>query len=49
LKGTAYEEGIDDQTKIAHLTEERDELKRKIETLEMEKRVLEELVGIQPF
>lgn len=49
LKGTAYEEGIDDQTKIARLLKEIDGLKREITTLEKEKVKLEEQLGIMPF
>jgi len=48
-KGTTNEEGIDDQTKIERLMEELDDLRRKVETLEMEKRVLEERIGVLPF
>jgi len=48
-KGTAYEEGIDDQTKIARLLEEIKDLKNEISTLKKEKIKLEENLGIDPF
>ncbi|MBU9711143.1 hypothetical protein [Evansella tamaricis] len=49
LKGTAYEEGIDDQTKIARLLEEIDELKGKLKEVQREKNDLEDKLGIMPF
>jgi hypothetical protein len=48
-KGTAYEEGIDDQTKIARLLEEIDELRSEISLLKKEKELLEDKLGIIPF
>lgn len=48
-KGTAYEYGIDDQTKIARLLKEIDGLKDQIEALEKEKESLEDQLGIMPF
>lgn len=48
-KGTAYEEGIDDQTKIARLLEEVDELKDEITLLKKQKERLEDKQGIIPF
>lgn len=48
-KGTAYEEGIDDQTKIARLLEEINELKSEISLLKQEKENLEVKLGITPF
>jgi len=41
-KGTAYETGIDDQTKIARLLEENSKLKKEIEVLEEVNRELDE-------
>ncbi len=48
-KGTAYEAGIDDQTKINRLHEEICALKKEIENLQREKEALEEQLGIPPF
>lgn len=48
-EGTAYEEGIDDKTKIKRLFEEIDELKMRIKELENEKEQLEARLGIPPF
>ncbi len=48
-KGTAYEEGIDDQTKIARLLEEISSLKNEIAALKIEKVDLEEQLGVMPF
>jgi hypothetical protein len=48
-KGTAYEEGIDDQTKIARLLEEIGELRSEISLLKKEKELLEDNLGIIPF
>jgi hypothetical protein len=44
VKGTAYEEGIDDKTKIARLLEEVTLLKKEVEDLKDEKRHLENLL-----
>lgn len=41
-KGTAYETGINDQTKVARLLEEITKLKKEIEWLEEENRELDE-------
>jgi hypothetical protein len=48
-KGTAYEKGIDDQTKIARLLEEINGLKGEISALEKEKEDLEKQLGVTPF
>ncbi|KGA95485.1 hypothetical protein AJ85_05490 [Alkalihalobacillus alcalophilus ATCC 27647 = CGMCC 1.3604] len=48
-KGTAYEEGIDDQTKIARLLDEIKDLRNEISTLKKEKGTLEDKLGIAPF
>lgn len=48
-KDTAYEEGIDDQTKITRLLEEIHELKSEIRSLKKEKETLENQLGITPF
>jgi predicted RNase H-like nuclease (RuvC/YqgF family) len=48
-KGTAYEEGIDDQVKIERLLEEIRSLKIDIESLKDENGRLEERLGIYPF
>ncbi|NMD72872.1 hypothetical protein HHO41_21900 [Bacillus sp. DNRA2] len=48
-KGTAYENGIDDKTKISRLLDEISNLKQEIETLISEKRILKEIIGIPPF
>lgn len=48
-KGTAYEEGISDQTKIARLLEEISELKNELTLLKTEKEHLEDKLGIVPF
>lgn len=47
--GTAYEDGIEDQTKIDRLIKEVFTLKKEIETLKAEKAVLEDSLGILPF
>lgn len=49
VKGTAYEEGIDDQTKITRLLEEISNLKNELMTVKNENRILEEQLGINPF
>lgn len=49
MKGTAYEEGIDDQTKIARLLEEVNELKSDISLLNKEQEQLDNRLGIKPF
>ncbi|ESU34270.1 hypothetical protein G3A_02030 [Bacillus sp. 17376] len=49
LKGTAYEDGIDDKTKIARLLEEIAELKQKNSELNQEIQILESKLGIGPF
>jgi len=41
VKGTHYEEGIDDKTKIARLLEEVASLKKQVEQLKSEKLILE--------
>ena len=46
VKGTAYEEGIDDKTKIARLLEEVSLLKKEVKALKDEKRHLENLLGM---
>ena len=46
VKGTAYEEGIDDKTKIARLLEEISLLKKEVESLKDEKRHLENQLEI---
>lgn len=48
-KGTAYEKGIDDQTKIDRLLEEIGELKSEINALREENNELETRLGINPF
>jgi len=48
-KGTAYEEGINDQTKIARLLEEINELKSEIVALQKKKEDLESKLGVIPF
>ena len=48
-EGTAYEEGIDDQTKIERLMKEVTELKAQIKNLETENEKLREQLGIPPF
>lgn len=48
-KDTAYEEGIDDQTKITRLLEEINELKTEITNLKKEKEVLQNQLGINLF
>lgn len=48
-KDTAYEEGIDDKTKIARLLEEINELKCEIVVLKKEKEDLEIQLGVIPF
>jgi hypothetical protein len=49
LKGTAYEDGIDDKTKIVRLLEEIAELKQKNSELHKEIQILELKLGISPF
>ena len=44
-KGTPYEEGIDDKTKIARLEEEVAMLKKEVEQLKNEKSILEDQLG----
>ncbi|WBX79472.1 hypothetical protein PD280_17480 [Virgibacillus salarius] len=48
-EGTAFEEGIDDQTKIERLLEEITDLKKQIVKLQEEKAELEDQLGIMPF
>ena len=48
-KGTAYEKGIDDQTKIERLLEEISELKSEINALREENNELEARLGINYF
>jgi predicted RNase H-like nuclease (RuvC/YqgF family) len=48
-EGTAFEEGIDDQTKIERLLEEIADLKGEIVKLQEEKTELEDQLGIMPF
>jgi hypothetical protein len=48
-RGTAYEEGIDDKTKIDRMFEEICDLRKEIEELKMEKALLERQLGILPF
>lgn len=48
-KGTAYEIGIDPQTKIHRLLDEVDQLKQEIEQLKDEKLLLESQLGQDPF
>lgn len=48
-EGTAFEEGIDDQTKIERLLEEMEDLKKQIAKLQEEKAELEDQLGIMPF
>jgi predicted RNase H-like nuclease (RuvC/YqgF family) len=47
--GTAYEEGIDDQTKISRLLEEISDLKQKVSELQKENGKLVDQLGILPF
>lgn len=49
VKGTAYEPGIDDKTKIERLIEENALLKKEIEELRAEKYRLEKLLGINDW
>lgn len=49
MKGTAYEEGIDDQTKLARLLEEIEELKKEREALQKEKDDLENELVLTPL
>lgn len=49
MKGTAYEEGIDDQTKIARLLEEVNGLKSEIAVLKKDKEQLEDRLEVTPF
>jgi hypothetical protein len=46
VKGTAYEEGIDDRTKIARLLEEVTQLKMEVKNLKGEKQRLENQLGM---
>ena len=48
-EGTAFEEGIDDQTMIGRLLEEITDLKKQIVKLQEEKAELEDQLGIMPF
>ena len=52
-EGTAYEQGVDDQTKISRLLEEVEDFRQQVKELEREKLELEEqlqvLLGIIPF
>ena len=48
-EGTAYENGIDDKTKISRLLEEIEQLKRQISDLQEEKEKLDDQLGITPF
>lgn len=47
--GTAYEKGIDDQTKIERLMTEVQSLRQEVEELQYEKMKLENELGILPF
>jgi predicted nucleic acid-binding Zn-ribbon protein len=47
--GTAYEKGIDNETKINRLLEENSNLREQIERLQEEKAGLEEQLGVLPF
>jgi predicted RNase H-like nuclease (RuvC/YqgF family) len=47
--GTAYERGIDDQTKIDRLQDEIIDLKKQVEKLQQEKSELQGELGIIPF
>lgn len=49
LKDTAYEEGIDDKTKIERLIEEIHELKSEVARLQNEKVELQHMLRITPF
>ncbi|MBU9713487.1 hypothetical protein [Evansella tamaricis] len=49
VKGTAYEEGIDDRTKVARLLTENSLLKKEIEKLKAEKQQLEESLGLNDW
>ncbi len=46
VKGTAYEEGIDDKTKIKRLLEDVSLLKKEVKSLKEQKRHLEDLLGM---
>lgn len=46
VKGTAYEEGIDDRTKIARLLEEVTQLKMEVKNLKSEKQRLKNQLGM---
>lgn len=48
-EGTAYEEGIDDETKIDRLLDEISELKAQIKELNAENDQLRDKLGIPPF
>ncbi|MFD1852251.1 hypothetical protein [Oceanobacillus bengalensis] len=48
-KGTAYEEGIDDKTKIERLLIEIQRLEKENDTIRKEKTLLELDLGISPF
>lgn len=49
IKGTAYEPGIDSETKITRLLEEIDDLKREIEDLKEKNLPLEKQLGLTTF
>lgn len=49
MKGTAYEEGIDDLTKITRLLEEVEELNSAISLLKEQKEQLEDNLGLYHF
>ena len=49
IKGTAFEEGIDDKTKITRLLEEVSELRKEIQSLKDESWQLKELLGKNNF
>ncbi|WP_243293150.1 hypothetical protein [Bacillus sp. FJAT-47783] len=49
VKGTAYEVGINNQTKISRLLEENSLLKQEIEKLKEEKQQLENLLGLNDW
>jgi predicted RNase H-like nuclease (RuvC/YqgF family) len=49
VKGTVYEESINDTTKIARLLEENSLLKKEVEKLKDEKQQLEDLLGLNDW